>query len=280
MRLAPDPVRSGGCGSVWLVFLAVALTPLSAFAAVSNDLLPSIDRVRAALMQWELPDLIGSADAIETLDLASPRLGQSDDLFWQHYWAGVANFNAVLCARTVTSDEVADPDVSRLINRAGDSLNEALKIRSDHAECHAMLAVLEGIAISERPWTVIYKGPNLMRHRAAAAKTEPRSPRTVYLLGTAQLKRAKNDPGTREAMKTLEQAVELFRGESGRSRQPWEPDWGFDHTLLFLGEAHQALAEWTEAVTCYEQALEINPHLERARLGLEQCRSRTEKKSS
>jgi tetratricopeptide (TPR) repeat protein len=121
----------------------------------------------------------------------------------------------------------------------------------------------------------LFLGPSLMRHRAAASKADPMSPRTAYLLGTSQLKRAKDDPEIREAMIALEQAVDLYGQERDRSRQPWEPDWGYEYTLLFLGEAHQALNEWTEAATCFERALGINPHLERAQHGLEKCRSQT-----
>ena len=176
--------------------------------------------------------------------------------------------------------EDLEPDLRALVDRAEDSLDEALTIRAESAECHAMLAVLDGLAISDRPWLAIFKGPSLMRHRAAAADAEPVSPRTVYLLGTAQLKRAKDSPEIRKAMETLHRAVDLFEAVTSQTRRPWEPVWGNDHTLLFLGEAHQELAEWSEAVLCFESALAINPHLERARQGLEQCRRRTENRLS
>lgn len=274
MKVTTEPVRRRGWERLWFSVLFAALVPISAFGSVSAQLLPRVDQVRLALAEWRLSSLVEAADAIQRFELPDP--AQPEDPFWQSYWAGVAGFNAVLCAREDSGSEVAGVDVADLMDRAGDSLNEALKIRSDHAECHAMLAVLDGVRISDKPWTALFRGPSLMRHRAVASDAEPRSPRTAYLLGTSQLKRAKDDPGIREAIVALEQAVDLFGHERDRSLQPWEPDWGYDHTLLFLGEAHQALNEWTEAATWYERALGINPHLERARHGLEQCRSQTE----
>jgi len=235
--------------------------PLDAVSAVS-------DAVRA----WDFAAMTNAASR-----LASMPAGEGEAGIWVDYWTGVALFHAVVYQREEKESGNMALDVSELRERAIDRFKRVVAVDPGHSESHAMISVLNGMAIDDHPISALWRGRDVLRHKKLALETGPDNPRTSFLMGVGTFKRAgRDDAEVEKAIDFLTGALEDFQRERERGYEPWQPAWGRDHVLLFLGRAYERLGKTGEALGWYEQALAENERLPGAQKGVERCTRLTE----
>jgi len=235
--------------------------PLDAVSAVS-------DAVRA----WDFAAMTNAAAS-----LASMPAGVGEAGLWIDYWTGVALFHAVVYQREKKDSGNEALDVSALRDRAIDRFKRVVARDPGHSESHAMISVLNGMAIDERPLSALRRGRDVLRHKKLALETGPDNPRTSFLMGVGTFKRAgRDDAEVKKAIDFLTRALENFQRERERGYEPWQPAWGRDHVLLFLGRTHERLGRTGEALGWYEKALAENERLPGAQEGVARCTRLTE----
>lgn len=179
------------------------------------------------------------------------------------YWNAVAQFHRVLCIRSAQGDaagaELADETVR--------TLDRALALDPNNAECHVMRGALNGMKIARQPAAALWLGGKVLADQRQALDLGRSNPRVRYLNGIS-IYRASKGKDAAKAVKELLEAESLFQAESQTPRPPLAPRWGHDHCLLLLGEVYEAEGNAAKAKEYYGKALSQNPQLERARLAL------------
>ncbi len=135
-----------------------------------------------------------------------------------------------------------------------------------------MLGTLIGMQIAAAPATALWRGPRAARHRRAALRGDPPSPRALLLVAIGLLKAPFPWGDPAEAAALLQRARGLFEAERIRPRDGPDPAWGYDHCLAFLGNAHLRLGQQEQAAACYREALAVNPRHRIAEKGLAACK--------
>lgn len=239
-----------------------AATPRS----VSSETLDGIDAVRAAIDLWESEALQAAAQGMGSTPASS-----ESERYWRDYWSGCALFSALLAG----SAELTTSALEDLHDVAVAKLTDALSLRPEAAEPHAMLAVLHGLAIQRSAYNVFVSGPKVTRHKRAAEKHGQDNPRTWFLIGTSLLRRSKGDEALEKPLVALLRAERLFAKEEHASAEPWEPRWGRGMNRLMIGQAHEQAGKLREAMEWYAKALEVAPWLESAKEGYRRCKKAT-----
>ena len=233
-----------------------------------------ITEVRQSLRLWDLDNMIGAAEALQSLDI-----GDANKVFLRDYWRATALFNAMLAGRE-RGTEIATPyDQTVLREETVRALSTVLAHHPGNGDCHAMLETVYGLRVQAQPLRALTLGPLLLQHGRAAASAIESSPRVGYLKGVALFNRARDDEAVSQALNTLLEAETLFEAESQRARHPGEPDWGREHNWMFIGEAYERLAQPDEAMAWLERAYRAAPGLARAQQSYERCRKTVENKS-
>lgn len=274
--IAPDEFRRGS-----IMFIVILLsTACCTSPAIRHDphddrreattpVLPELEgisEVRAAILAWDLAKLKRAADGLRA-DAAA----NADEAYRRRLWRGTALFHAVLVLRADSSEE-AQSQRKALTAETVDALQGAVESRSDDSDCHAMLAVLYGMQISNEPLLALTLGKRVLDHREAAAKAINANPRVGYLEGVSLLNRSSRRSSVSQAVILLLEAEQLFAREADESRADWQPDWGRPHCRMFLAEAYEQLGDMDQAMGWFEKALQMAPQLTRAKQGYERCR--------
>lgn len=253
---------------------ACLLAASSAFAAdapVSTGLQAAVEAFRAGLRAWDGPAMASAIAALEALPAAA------QDAYWRRYWLAVARTQYLLNRRGAGDARPSKADTDRMAEEALAGLREALAYDGTEAgELHGMLGLVLGVQINERPWSALWLGPRLRRHMKRAVEAEHAGPRAEYLIGAGMIKRKGATPeDLREGVARLEQAARLFDAERQLDREPWQPRWGYDHTLLLMAQAHEQLGDFDKALACYQAARNANPRMNKAGEGYERCKQRS-----
>lgn len=253
------------------LLLVLHLAAPAGRADVQGPLLDAVRDGQDSIRAWTFERITNAAMAVANA-------GGGEDVFWRDYWEGCLFFHAVVFLREQSDVGLDVPDASPYRERALEALHRAVGARPSAADAHAMISVLNGMAIDDNPLAAIKRGPALLRHKRLALKSGDNDPRTKFLMGVSTFKRAGGSRKEIEtAAETLNRALQLFDQQAGLERPPWEPRWGRDHTLLFLGRVEEALARYEQAGGWYEKAFADNNNLTSAAEGMERCRKLTEK---
>lgn len=260
--------------SIMTIMFAMLLSAPSAWAIEETDVL--LDAVRdgqAAIRAWTFERITNAASAI-----AAAPATDDEAVFQRDYWEGCLLFHAVVFLREEKDKGRNVPDATPYREQALEALGRTVKSRPEIANAHAMISVLNGMAIDEHPWSAIWRGPSLLKHKKIALQHGQQDPRTLFLMGVGTFKRSDGDAGEiRSALATLEKAIALFDAEASSASSAWEPRWGRDHTLLFLGRVDEALGRYDRASMWFQKAMTENEKLSSAAEGFERCNNRTEK---
>lgn len=251
-----------------------AALPARAADAASVELLEATAEAQSAIAAWDYRALRAGANRLAAAPARTP-----DGSFTRAYWLGTLRFHALLHLREREDAARFETAMDDWRDGALDALREAVALRPDHAESHAMMAVLQGLAITDRPVSALWRGRSFLRHRKAAEEEADTNPRVAYLLGVSLLRRADSEADTREALNRLLEAAALFeQAEAGPAPRPGDPRWGRDHALLFIGIAYERLGEWSRAAVWFQKAADANPNLQRAMEGVQRCTLKTEER--
>ncbi len=214
----------------------------------------------AAVESWDGAALSRSAEELERL---SRRLPES---FPAHYWLGAARFHQALYL-------IDAPDTGKQVDRALDgsekALRQALELDESCGECFALLSAITGLRIGRNPLSGIWRGRRFQRQAGRALELSPENPRVHYLLGTNYYHAPERMGGKSRARKHFLKAAAFYEEERRKEAGELEPRWGYDTTLLFLGDLHREEGEREKAREFYLRALSANPANQKARMALE-----------
>jgi tetratricopeptide (TPR) repeat protein len=252
----------------WLVLGSIGLTVLSALVCTGSaaerpdPLVAAVTDIRLAMHEWNLDGMTNAAARVA--DLPAPT--DETRAYWAHYWRGIALLHAVFHVRKNEAGSSArelDPPLRR---EALDALQHAVALREDCAEAHAAIAALYGMAIKDGNWlTAIRLGPRVMHHGKVAERSAE-NPRATYLIAISELRSGRGARRLVPAREKLLQAIASFESERQRPvTDPLEPRWGYDHTLMFMGQICAELGDVAESERWFAQARSVNPHIRTTR---------------
>jgi tetratricopeptide (TPR) repeat protein len=182
------------------------------------------------------------------------------------YWLGTARFHLML---QLKNQQTPHPEAAQAaMEDAIGSLETALTLAPDDAECHALLGTLYGIKIQGGLLRSIRYGPGVQSHRKQALLNGAENPRVRYLLGTCLFHTAGDENEYREALQEFLTAEKLFVAECQREAEPLAPRWGLGTCRTFIGRTLVKLGEKDRAADYFRKALaELpNDHIARAEL--------------
>lgn len=179
------------------------------------------------------------------------------------YWSAVAQFHRLLCLRSAQGDAAG----AELVEETVRTLDRALVLKPQDAECHVMRGALNGMKIARQPAAALWLGGKVLADQRQALEFGRGNPRVRYLNGIS-IYRASKGKDAEKALKELLEAETLFQAESQQPSVPLAPRWGYDHCLFLIGEVYEAEKNSAKATEYYGKALSQNPQLERARLAL------------
>jgi tetratricopeptide (TPR) repeat protein len=182
------------------------------------------------------------------------------------YWLGTARFHLMLQLRNQQPPKTDAADAA--MENAIGSLETALELSPDDAECHALLGTLYGMKIQGGLLRAIRYGPGVQSHRKQALQKGVENPRVRYLLGTCLFHTTDDAEGYREALQEFLTAEKLFVAESQREAGPLAPRWGLGTCRTFIGRTLVKLGENNRAADYFRKALaeQPNDHIARAEL--------------
>lgn len=245
---------------IGILFLPILVN--SAAHAESDALKMGIEQFRAGYEAWDAAQLIEAASTLESAcgpDSAGPS---------GCYWLGVARFHVLLHRRSQAEGPLPDEEFEPLADAVHESLENALDIDAEDAESHAILGTLLGMEIAQGTRSGFWGGRALQKHHKLALQYGADNPRVQYLLGVSRIRANKGPEIEEEGLQALLKAELLFVEERGSERSDLLPDWGYDQTLLFIGETYRDRGMKDTARAYFNKALEVNPARERARRGL------------
>lgn len=182
------------------------------------------------------------------------------------YWLGVAEFHHMLQLRSVPG-KTAAAEVAQ--TAALEALTTAVKLDAHNAECHALLATINGIRIGDRWMRALLLGPGTLSHSKEAMKQGPANPRVRYLLATGEFYMASGNADLQKALKSLLLAETNFASEAAIAPGPLEPRWGRSSCQTFIGLTYEKLGDRTNAAAYFRKSLAAHPADQMARDGLQ-----------
>ena len=183
--------------------------------------------------------------------------------FW--HWAAVAQFHHILCRESQGSK----PLEGNCLEKAVRTLDRALILDPQNAECHTMRGILLGMRISRQLAAALWLGPKLMSDQRLALEQGRDNPRVRYLHGIS-IYRASKGKDASKALGELLEAERLFQAEANGAGAPLRFRWGFDHCLYLTGDLYRSEGDSAKAVEYYSKALHLNPRLRQAQTALRQ----------
>jgi len=187
-----------------------------------------------------------------------------------HYWKGVINFHLVNLYLWGTKEVVDKRKGTIHIDRAIESLKNALELNDRDPESLALTGTLYGIKIYQKPYFAPFLGPKVSKLIEAGLEIEPENPRVHYLIGVSYLFTPKYlGGGVKKGLTYLLKAHNFFEKEADITPRPLEPRWGHSTCLDFIGKAYIKLKNSKEAENYFKKALTINPKDTLAKSGLD-----------
>jgi tetratricopeptide (TPR) repeat protein len=246
------------------VSILMLCSALLAHAESAADKLTAagIAEFTAAYQAW---DGARFAAAAETFRRATTHASATATNF---YWLGAAAFHRMLQLQNSPGSETNQAASAAALDAAMDALTTAVKLDERHAESHALLGTLYGMKINGNLLRGVRFGPRVAKHQSAALKSGANNPRVQYLLGMCQFHTANKPAAWRETLATLLTAETLFEDEARTAAAPFEPRWGHDSCLTFVGRTYELLGQPEDAADSFRKALAIHPQDHVAQDGL------------
>jgi len=169
-----------------------------------------------------------------------------------HYYVGLARY------RTINLVQDDEDQTLRYMNDAINHLEEAIELKPNFAEAHALLSGLYGQKTGMQPFKAMTLGPKSDRAMERAKELAPENPRVMLIDGTGDYFKPSMFGGDKDAaLKKFERAAQLAAQE--QVDDPLMPSWGYAEAYAWIGYAHMEADRTKEARHAFERALEINP---------------------
>jgi tetratricopeptide (TPR) repeat protein len=184
------------------------------------------------------------------------------------YWQGAAWFHRLLQLRGEPAADATTKAAAVAMEKSLAALETAVQLDGRQAECHAMLGTLYGMQIQGSVLGALRFGPSVAKHQKLALQYGADNPRVRYLLGAGLFHTATDEASRREALTTLLAADKLFAAEARRPARRFDPRWGHDSCLTFIGRTYEMLGPREAAAAYFRKALALHPSDQIAVAGL------------
>lgn len=118
-------------------------------------------------------------------------------------------------------------------------------------------------------------GSRVAKHRELALKHGASNLRVQYVLGMCQFHVTHKPVEWQAALRTSRKAEKLFEAEAKTIAAPFDPRWGYDRFLTFLGRTCELLGQRKEAVDYVRKAPGMHPANHLAKEGLKRASQNT-----
>ena len=191
-----------------------------------------------------------------------------------YYWLGASEFHRMLQLQNSPGSATNKSASAAALDAAVEALTTAVKVDERHAESHALLGTLYGMKINGNLLRGVRFGPRVQKHQELALASGANNPRVQYLLGVCQFHTAKKPAARRESLATLLAAEKLFAAEAKTAAAPFEPRWGYDSCLTFIGRTYELLGQPKAAADYFRKALAVHPQDHVAQDGLKRVETK------
>lgn len=243
-----------------VIALLASILTVHANTASDPHVRAGIEEFTTAYREWDAAGFAKAAGEFSKATAADPHSARA------FYWLGTARFHRMLHLRNQQPPKTDAADDA--MEDAIETLETALILAPDDAECHALLGTLYGMKIQGGLLRAIRYGPRVQNHQKQALNNGVNNPRVRYLLGTGLFHTAKDVGDYRETLDTLLVAEKLFIAESEHAPEPFAPRWGLSSCRTFIGRTLVKLGEKDRAAEYFRKALAEHPndHIARAEL--------------
>lgn len=185
------------------------------------------------------------------------------------YWQSVSEFYLMLYYGLEDSAGYDPVKARMLLESAERTMNAALDVRPQEAECHALLSSVYGFRIVMHPLSAVWNGPKVLFLQSKALETEPDNPRVCYVIGAGYFRAPGFVRNVAKARELLERANRLF-DEKPAPAAADQPQWGRTECKGMLGDVCREEGVTVAARQFYQAALQINPDYTPAKRGLKE----------
>jgi tetratricopeptide (TPR) repeat protein len=204
-------------------------------------------------------------------------IAREPDNYLPYYWKGVAQFHMILFYYGDGEQPKDEEKVKALIDAALETLEQAVALNADDSESYALLGVITGMKIAEKPVSAVWLGSKVMKYKKQALASDPENPRVHYLTGTSYYHAPGILGGREKSLEHFLKAEELYEREVRAEKGPLQPQWGYSACLAFTAKVYVKAGDFERGEEYFSKALMVNPQDKLARKGLEELQEKERK---
>ena len=251
--------------TLYIIFLCIIFVINLGHAqeGVLSSLQVGIDELNHGYDEWNGERFHRAAEIFEGMIVREP------DNYLPYYWKGVAQFHMILFYYGDEDQPKDKEKVKASIKGALAALEHAVALNADDSESYALLGVITGMKIAEKPISALWLGSKVMKYKKQALASDPENPRVHYLTGTSYYHAPGILGGREKSLEHFLKAEELYEREIHSNKGPLQPQWGYSTCLAFTAKVYVKAGDVERAEEYFTKALRVNPKDKLARKGLD-----------
>lgn len=229
-----------------------------------------VSQIRESIDDFDISKILENCQELSSQKTETRKLEKL-----QSQWLTAGYFNIYLLVKhSEDSSQSNDFDLNMIYREFMDHALGLIDLDPENSDAHAMLSVVYGLRISEKPISAFRLGPKLMKHRKKALQAIDRNPRISLLEAISRIYRSKSNDSRRKLLGLLLKAEELFKEERKSSPVGKSDDrlWGYTMNQLFLAETYEKIGNHLLALNYFNNAKQLSPNMERAAKGIDRCK--------
>jgi tetratricopeptide (TPR) repeat protein len=259
--------------ALYLIFLFIILVITMGYAQedIVSSLRRGIEEFKRGYDEWNGERFDRAAEMFEGV------IAQEPDNYLPYYWKGVAQFHMILFYYGDGDQPKDEEKVKASIDAALVTLEQAVALNPDDSESYALLGVITGMKIAERPVSAVWLGSKVMKYKKQALASDPTNPRVHYLTGTSYYHAPGILGGREKSLEHFLKAEELYKREIRAKKDPLQPQWGYSTCLAFTAKVYIKEDDVERGEEYFRKALRVNPKDKLAQKGLDELKELSRK---
>jgi tetratricopeptide (TPR) repeat protein len=245
-----------------LLFIIFTAHLLCAQESLLSSLQAGIDELQRGYDEWSIERFHRAEEIFEGAIKRTP------DNYLPYYWNGVAHFHMILFYYGDGEQAKDAGKRQEAIDAAITTLERAIALNDNDSESYALLGVIIGMKIAERPVSAVWLGAKVMKYKKRALELDPQNPRVHYLTGASYYHAPGILGGREKSLEHFLRAEALYEREIMARKDPWQPQWGYSACLAFTAQVYAKAGDRERAVDYYTKAVRVNPNDKLAQKGL------------
>jgi tetratricopeptide (TPR) repeat protein len=256
-----------------IVLLCIILVITVGYARenVLSSLQGGIDELNRGYDEWDVERFDRAAEIFEGA------IEQEPDNYLPYYWKGVAQFHMILFYYGDGDQPKDEEKVKASIDAALATLEQAVALNPDDSESYALLGVITGMKIAEKPFSAVWLGSKVIKYKKQALALDPENPRVHYLTGTSYYHAPGILGGREKSLEHFLRAEELYEQEIRAKKDPLQPQWGYSTCLAFTAKVYVKGGDIERGEDYFTKALKVNPKDKLAQKGLAELKEISKK---